>query len=266
MSLNKIVTFSFIVLLGSAILYDWYNDFPFWIYIIVILSYLIIHIAGSVILSMRFFLPVKYKGKPESNAIAITFDDGPVPGKTEKILEILNRHQVQATFFCIGHRIDDHPALVKRIYNEGHLLANHSYWHGKTFDLQASAKIEKELLDTDVAMKKAIGLTPRFFRPPYGVTNPMVASAVKQRGYETIGWSVRSFDTIIHDSGALMKRVTKSLKGGDMILFHDYCDVTIEILPALLDHIAKLGLKIVRADELLNEKAYVEEYTLPKSR
>ena len=93
----------------------------------------------------------------------------------------------------------------------------------------------------------------------------MVAKAVKQRGYETIGWSVRSFDTVIHDSSALMKRLTKSLKAGDIILFHDYCDVTIEILPALLDHIKKLGLKIVRADELLNEKGYVEESYLQQS-
>ncbi len=238
---------------------------PFWIYIILILSYLIIHIAGSIFLSMQFFLPAKFKGRAESNAIAITFDDGPVPGKTEKILEILSQHKIHASFFCIGNRVDDHPALVKRIYNEGHLLANHSYWHGKTFDLQSSLKIEKELMDTDVALKKTIGLTPRFFRPPYGVTNPMVARAVKKRGYETIGWSVRSFDTIIHDSSALMKRVTKSLKAGDMILFHDYCEVTIEILPALLDHINKLGLKIVRVDELLNERAYVEELGLPQS-
>ncbi len=264
MSLNRIVTLNFIVLLISAVLYDWFNDMPFWIYIVLAVSYIIIHSAGSVILCMQFFLPVKYKGNVESNAIAITFDDGPVAGKTEKILEILKRHNAQATFFCIGNRVDGNPDLVKRMYNEGHLLGNHSYWHGKTFDLQSSTKIEKELRDTDDALKKAIGITPRFFRPPYGVTNPMVANAVKRGGYETIGWSVRSFDTITHNSSALMKRVTKSLKAGDIILFHDYCDVTIEILPALLDHIAKLGLKIVRADELLKERAYVEEIIFHK--
>jgi len=253
-------------LLGSAVLYDWYGDLPYWIYLVLILTYLVIHIRGSVVLSMRFFLPVKYKGKLESNAIAITFDDGPVPGNTEKILEILNQYNVHATFFCIGNRVDEHPALTKRIYNEGHLLGNHSYWHGKTFDLQSSTKIEKELADTDLSLKKVVGVTPRFFRPPYGVTNPMVATAVKRGGYETIGWSVRSFDTVIKDSNTLMKRVTKSLKGGDMILLHDYCDVTIAILPALLDHINKLGLKIVRADELLNERAYVEDAILPQSR
>jgi peptidoglycan-N-acetylglucosamine deacetylase len=265
MSLNKVVTYSFIALLASVMLYDWFSAVPHWIYIVLIIIYLILHIAGSIILSMRFFLPVKYKAASKSNAVAITFDDGPVPGRTEKILEILNRHRAHATFFCIGNRVDEHPALVKRIYDEGHLLGNHSYWHGKTFDLQSSTKIEKELMDTDSALKKAVGVTPRFFRPPYGVTNPMVADAVRQRGYETIGWSIRSFDTMSQDSNALMKRVTKSLKGGDMILFHDYCDVTIEILPALLDHISKLGLKIVRADELLNERGYVEEISLAQS-
>lgn len=265
MSLNRLVTIGFIALLISAIAYDAYSSMPFWVYSILILCYLVVHAAGSIILSMQFFLPVKYKGSSQSQSIAITFDDGPIPGKTERILEILRKYQVRATFFCIGNRIDKNTALVKRIHDEGHLLGNHSYWHGKTFDLQSSSKIEKELSDTDLALKKAIGITPRFFRPPYGVTNPMVARAVKHRKYETIGWSVRSFDTITPNSGALMKRITKSLKSGDMILLHDYCDVTISILPALLEHINKLGLKIVRADELLNEKAYVEELILPQS-
>jgi peptidoglycan/xylan/chitin deacetylase (PgdA/CDA1 family) len=260
------VTFSFVVLLGAVILYDWYSTTPLWVYIVLIISYIIIHTVGSIVLSMRFFLPVKYKGMVESNSIAITFDDGPIPGKTEKILEILNQHKTPATFFCIGHRVDHYPTLVKNIHDAGHLIGNHSYWHGKLFDLQSSSKIKKELVDTDSSIKKAIGNTPLFFRPPYGVTNPMVASAVKQQGYKTIGWSVRSFDTITPDPVALMKRVTKSLKGGDIILLHDYCDVTIKILPDLLDHIAKLGLKIVRVDELLNERGYVERLNLPQSR
>ena len=84
----------------------------------------------------------------------------------------------------------------------------------------------------------------------------MVAKAVKKGGYKTIGWTIRSFDTFIKDSAVLMKRVTKSLKAGDVILFHDNGNTTLEILPALLDHVSKLGLKIVRLDELLNEKAY----------
>ena len=265
MSRNKIVTVGLGILLTTAFLYDWYDSTPLWIYIVLVVCYLIIHTVGSVVLSLRLFLPVKFNGKEESKAVAITFDDGPIPFKTEKILEILYQSQALATFFCIGHRVADHPEVARRIHDAGHLIGNHSYWHGKTFDLQSSGKIKKELFDTDEVIEKSIGFTPLFFRPPYGVTNPMVARAVKQSGHETIGWSVRSFDTITPDPEKLMKRITKSLKGGDIILLHDYCDVTIEILPKLIHHIASLGLKMVRVDELLSEKAYREDVSLPSN-
>ena len=207
-------------------------------------------------LSAEFFLPVLYVGDRNSNKIAITFDDGPIPVMTEKILDVLNTHKVPAAFFCIGNRVHDYPALIKRMHESGHLIGNHSYWHGPMFDLQSPDKIAKELADTDVAIQKAINKKPNFFRPPFGVTNPMVASAVKRRGYKTIGWTVRSFDTMTKNGNALLDRVTNSLKGGDVILFHDYSTATLEMLPAFLEQVAILGLKIVRIDELLNEKAY----------
>jgi hypothetical protein len=85
----------------------------------------------------------------------------------------------------------------------------------------------------------------------------MVAAAVREKGYVTIGWSVRSFDTIIKDHSKLLKRITRSLKSGDIVLFHDHSESMIQILPAFLKTIEDLGLKIVRIDELLKEKAYV---------
>jgi peptidoglycan/xylan/chitin deacetylase (PgdA/CDA1 family) len=188
--------------------------------------------------------------------VAITFDDGPVPGKTERVLRILRDHEVPAAFFCVGKNVLEHPALVEEIHNAGHLIGNHSFWHKSTFDLQTTGRMEMELDRTDRAIEKAVGVVPRFFRPPYGVTNPMVARAVKRRKYETIGWSLRSFDTLIRDPRRLLKRVTTSLTGGDIILLHDYSDATIAILPELLSHINNIGLKIVRVDELLNEKGY----------
>lgn len=219
--------------------------------------YLGILTYGSAVLSAQFFLPVRYKGSRESNSVALTFDDGPVAGKTEEILRILHSHDVHAAFFCIGNRVESNPELTKRIFESGHLVGNHSYWHRATFDLQSGGAIRKELISTDQAIFRTIGAKPAFFRPPYGVTNPMVAAAVKGGGYKTIGWSVRSFDTVIKDSKVLMERITRSLKGGDVILLHDYSNTTLEILPDLLDHIKKVGLKIVRVDQLLNEKAYV---------
>jgi peptidoglycan-N-acetylglucosamine deacetylase len=248
-----------IVFLGILILlagFDWANDVSLWWYGLVLIIYLNIQAYGASVLSAEFFLPVRFQGDRDSNKIAITFDDGPIPVMTEKILDILKEHKVHAAFFCIGNRVNDYPQLTKRIHDSGHLIGNHSYWHGAMFDLQSPHKIAKELKDTDTVIEKVIHKKPNFFRPPFGVTNPMVAAAVEKRGYKTIGWSIRSFDTMTKNGSVLLDRVTRSLKGGDVILFHDYSAATLEILPAFLEEVTKLGLKIVRVDELLKEKAY----------
>lgn len=254
---HRTVTIIFVLLLLAVAAVVFLFNAPLWIFLIVIGLYVALEVYGSINLTTRYFLPVILKGSSASNAIALTFDDGPVPGKTEKILDILKARQVQAAFFLIGKNAKAHPQLVKRVHNEGHILGNHSYWHSKTFDLQSAKKISAELKETDQVIQNTAGVLPKFFRPPYGVTNPMVASAVVKGNYTTIGWSIRSFDTITKNRSTLMKRVTSVLEPGAVILFHDYCESTIEILPGLLDHIARLGLKIVRVDELLNEKPYV---------
>ena len=252
-SINILFGVALVTLIALDRMYDMLS---IW-YWILALVYVAIVAYGSAVLSAQFFMPVRYEGSLESNSVALTFDDGPIAGRTEEILKILESHDVQAAFFCIGNRVEANPELTKRIYESGHLIGNHSYWHRATFDLQSATAIKNELTITDDAIVKAIGVKPALFRPPYGVTNPMVASAVKKGGYQAIGWSVRSFDTVIKDSKVLMKRITRSLKGGDVILLHDYSNTTLEILPELLNHIKKVGLKIVRVDQLLNEKAYV---------
>lgn len=251
---HRIITTGFVLVMFSLIVQDVLGATPWWAYVAAAALYMTLQVYGSINLSAQFFLPVRSRG---TQGVALTFDDGPIAGKTEKILDILKAHQAPAAFFCIGCRVKENPGLVQRICREGHVLGNHSYWHGKTFDLQSSAGIAEELRQTGSAICEGTGLTPRFFRPPYGVTNPMVAAAVKAGNYITVGWSIRSFDTVIKDGPKLMQRVTASLKNGDVILFHDYSDSMLEILPALLNHISTLGLKIVRIDELLNEKAYV---------
>lgn len=252
----KTITIIFLILVLIVVGYDWNNSVSLWWYALLGIIYLNFQAYGASVLSAQFFLPVKFQGDTNSNKIAITFDDGPIPVMTEKVLDVLTTYKVPAAFFCIGNRVNDYPALTKRIHESGHLIGNHSYWHGAMFDLQSPEKIAKELTDTDWAIQKVINKKPNFFRPPFGVTNPMVAAAVKKGGYKTIGWSVRSFDTMTKNGNVLLERVTKSLKGGDVILFHDYSASTLEILPAFLEHVAKVGLKIVRVDELLKEKAY----------
>lgn len=251
------VNIVFLVLFIALIILDWRLGISNWYYLLPLVFIIAFHTYGSIVVSAQFFVPIKCSGSKHSQAVSITFDDGPLPYLTADILSILDRYNVKATFFCIGRRIERHPEILKEIHNQGHAIGNHTYLHGKFFDLQTTGKMVEELERTDDVIQKTIGIKPRFFRPPYGVTNPNLAKAIRKRGYITMGWSVRSFDTITPDQDKLFKRVTSQIKGGDVILFHDYCESTIDILPRLLAHINNIGLKVVRLDVLLNEKAYV---------
>lgn len=255
----RTINIFFLALLAFVIVFNQYASVSIWIYVSVALAYVGIQAYGSSVLSAQYFVPVRFRGDEHSNKVALTFDDGPVAGKTEKILHILKRYEVPGAFFCIGTRVSEHREVIRSIHEEGHLVCNHSYWHRPTFDLQPASRIATELRDTDTSIREAIGLRPLFFRPPFGVTNPMVAKAIKSGGYTTVGWTIRTFDTVISDRKRLMKRIAGKLTGGDIILLHDYGAVTLEILPALIEHIASVGLKIVRLDELLNESPYASE-------
>lgn len=248
---------AFTIIFAALITLDWRYDISGWYYVLLIVLIIGLHTYGSIVVSAKFFVPIKCRNEANKNEIAITFDDGPLPYLTYDVLNILKKYKTPAAFFCIGKRIERHPDILREVYAQGHLVANHTFYHGKLFDLKSADKMSEELARTDEAIENTIGVKPRFFRPPYGVTNPNLASAIRKGNYVTMGWSVRSFDTITPDTEKLFRRVTKQLKGGDVILFHDYCESTIAILPRLLEHVNNIGLKVVRLDALLNEKAYV---------
>ncbi|TEB41353.1 polysaccharide deacetylase family protein, partial [Flavobacterium circumlabens] len=125
--------------------------------------------------------------------IALTFDDGPGPFTVE-VLELLKKYNANATFFCIGKNIENHPEIVKQIIEEGHLVGNHSYSHSKFFDFYNAAAITKELQKTDSLLEKFTPGKVKFFRPPYGVTTPSIRRALKITGHQVIGWNIRSLD------------------------------------------------------------------------
>lgn len=246
----------FLVLILASLGLDGTITVPMWWYVVLVVLFVIRVAIGASVLSLSFFVDVKSAGKSEDH-IALTFDDGPLPGKTEQVLRILKELDVPAAFFCIGNRVDEHPDLARQIDAEGHIIGNHSYWHGAFFDLKSAPMVTRELYDTDVAVFRAIGKKPRLFRPPYGVTNPMIARAVKRLNHTVIGWSIRSFDTMIADPDKLFKRVTDNIRGGDIVLLHDHGTVTLEVLPRIIEEVRKRGLKFVRLDELVKEKPYV---------
>ena len=225
-------------------------------YALALLLFIAFNAYGSAFISSQFYLPVICRGTDASDAVALTFDDGPIPGQTEEILEILKRYEVPGAFFCIGSRVTQHAPIVARMHQEGHLVGNHTFSHSYVVDLLSTRRIKDELMRTGEAIKKVIGVTPCFFRPPYGVTNPMIARAVADQQYTAVGWSVRSHDTVSSSVDKLLARTSSAIRGGDIVLFHDYSAAMRQALPSLIEAIRKRGLRLVRLDELLRMRAY----------
>lgn len=253
---NRIHNLVFLIL-TFVFLAGWiFFNLPVWFFVVLLIVSFLVKIYASFTIRLQYYVPVICFGKKETHAIALTFDDGPVAGKTNRILDILKAKDVSATFFCIGERVDENPDLLRRIDAEGHLAANHSYHHKKTFPVQNLEKSVAELTKTDRAIEALIKKKPAYFRPPFGVTNPVVAGAVLHTNHTVIGWNVRSLDTVRKNKRNLWKRITKNLAAGDIVLLHDHAELTIELLPEYIDHIRKSGLKIVRLDELIGLKPY----------
>ncbi|RPE09472.1 polysaccharide deacetylase family protein [Chitinophaga lutea] len=211
---------------------------------------------GAINVGSNYYMNVLCKGAGGEKAVALSFDDGPVNGGTAEILDILKAQQVPAAFFFIGNRVAEAPGLVRRAHEEGHLIGNHSYAHQTLFDLLPTSKMKQELQKANDAIEAAAGVKPLLFRPPYGVTNPMLARAVKAGGFTPVGWSIRSLDTVIKEEDQLFERVTRKISPGDIFLFHDTAAATAKILPALIKQLKREGYVLKRLDELLKIPAY----------
>ncbi len=225
-----------------------------WLLLIPVILYVPLLVAGAACIRWNFYMYAHHSGN-SPHRIALTFDDGPAK-ETEAILDILKEQQVPAAFFSIGKNAAAHPEIILRWQEEGHLIGNHSYYHKWDFDLQRTGKMKRELQQTNKVLTAITGSTPAFFRPPYGVTNPNLAAAVKYSGMHVVGWSLRSYDTMAKDPEALLARIMEKLKGGDIILLHDSMPVTREILTPLIIRAREKGFTFVRVDQLLDLPAY----------
>ncbi|CAN5773524.1 polysaccharide deacetylase family protein [soil metagenome] len=211
---------------------------------------------GSYYIGSGFFFDVICSGDTSEKKIALSFDDGPVAEQTSAILHLLQHHNISAAFFCIGKRIQGNEAIVNSIHQQGHLIGNHSYTHAFDFDFYPAKKILNDLQQMDETLKPILPLKPRFFRPPYGVTTPGMKRAIESGNYIPIGWNIRSMDTVIHDEEKLFKKVSKALKPGAILLFHDTGKVTLAVLPRLIEYALGKGYQFVRLDKLINKEAY----------
>lgn len=156
-----------------------------------------------------------------TNELALTFDDGPDPSLTPRILDMLDEAGARATFFCIGERVDAHPGLVADIRDRGHGLENHSYSHPNLFSLLGPRAMRREVVRTQDSIHKHSGRRPQFFRAPAGVQSPWLASVLATAGVSLVSWTRRGFDAVSGDARGVAARLTHNLGAGDILLLHD---------------------------------------------
>lgn len=246
----------FILFLISLIVLDTRMDIPFWIYFLGVVVFLSLEFYGAYFIHSDFHLAAVCSINTQDKVVALTFDDGPVQ-QTEKVLSVLDSFNTKATFFCIGARVQGNEAVLKRIDAEGHLIGNHSYSHTVLFDFKNASAFIKDIEQANKKIELAIGKSPAYFRPPYGVTTPSLARAVRKLGCEVIGWNVRSLDTSLKDGKKVLLRIKKRLKPGSIILMHDTVEGIELTVKDLLIYLHEKNYKVVGLDTLIQKKAYV---------
>ena len=194
---------------------------------------------------------VTYKScNVEGKVIALTFDDGPHPDNSPKLLDILKQHHVKVTFFVMGSNASKYPELLKRMKAEGHEIGNHS-WSHPHFTAMEFPEVRSELERTSKAIADATGQNPTLFRPPFMDTNPTLENWVhKEFGMKTIEASVDSGDWRDHDPVLARKYILEGAAPGAIVLAHERAS-TAEALSGILDELQKQGYKFVTVSELI---------------
>ena len=195
-------------------------------------------------------LPERHAARGE---IALTFDDGPDPEATPEVLEILDRRGAKATFFCVGRRAEAHAELVAEIVRRGHRVENHSHEHSNGFALMGPGTMGRDIDRAQEILTRCSGAAPVFFRAPAGIRNPWLHGVLATRGLYLASWTRRGFDTVTRNPARIVKRLTRGLAGGDVILLHDVSEprdstgrpVVLEALSMLLDEIDSRGLRAI---------------------
>ncbi len=227
-----------------------------WVIVILLLGVLAALVWASADIGSGVYLKALCRAESADKVVALTFDDGPDADSTPRVLDLLKRYDVRATFFVVGEQARQNPELIHRMVAEGHTVANHSYYHLPQSTLWSSQRYTEELFRCNDVVARLTGLRMRLYRPPFGVTNPPIARAVKNLGLIPVGWSVRSLDTMTKDTDRVVDRVMRGLRGGDVILLHDRLENSEELVEKLLTALRTQHYTTATVDELFKIEAY----------
>lgn len=251
--INGLISAAFATLL----ILDFIWEITWWAYILLVAVWATLTIIGSFHIRWDYHLPaLHFNKKIRDNLVAITFDDGPHPNFTPRVLELLQKYNARASFFCVGQQVNQYGAIAKKIVDSGHTIGNHTYTHSNKFGFFGTQKVLSELQKTNTTIKEVTGLEPKLYRPAFGVTNPSINKAVKKLNLITVGWNIRSLDTTQRSKKVILERITNKINKGDIILLHDSSEKTVEVLEQLLLFLQQHKMQSVTVDQLLDIEAY----------
>ncbi|MBP3351710.1 MAG: polysaccharide deacetylase family protein [Lachnospiraceae bacterium] len=190
---------------------------------------------------------VKWKEGIEPKRIALTFDDGPHPYYTEQLLDGLKERGVRATFFVTGEHASLHPEIIKRMWEEGHVIGNHTYSHMQLRQDNRDA-FKKELQQTNKVLKELTGEDVVYVRPPYGAWDKELE---KELNMIPVLWSVDPLDWCTENSQTVARRVKEKVKDNSIILLHDYFDTSVTAALQIVDELLEEGYEFVTVEEMI---------------
>ena len=214
---------------------------------------------GALAPNSPVFGPVVGRG-PRDRALYLTFDDGPNPYITERIVRTLERERVPATFFMVGRHVDRFPALARLVAERGFGIGNHSYNHVK-LALAGPARTAREVGSAHAAIVARTGTAPSGFRAPHGYRNPYLRRAVAAYGYRVFGWTLGVWDTARPGADVIRRRVVEGVRPGAVLLLHDGDGYdpqgdrrqTAEALPGIIEDCQAMGYEFRALDALGRE-------------
>jgi len=228
-----------------------------WLALAVPAAYLALLVAGVMIPRLAMFAPVLCRGASSRPEVALTFDDGPDPTSTRKILSTLAHFQTRATFFVLGAKARLAPDVLAEIAAAGHDIGVHGDTHDRLFSLRHPAAIVTSLQRALQTVESTTGTQPSLFRPPIGHVSPRTAVAARRLGLVLVGWSVRSRDGRASTTAQqATRRVIAGLRPGAIVLMHDAAErgdrepVSVAALPGILEEITHRGMRCVTLSEL----------------
>jgi len=195
-----------------------------------------------------------------SRQLALTFDDGPNDPWTLRLLDVLRRHEVCATFFLIGRYVSERPEIAQQIAAAGHVIGNHTYSHPNLIFTSAK-EVEQQIKRCSYALNQTVGKHSSLFRPPFGGRTPQVLRAVRKCGLQPVMWSVSGRDWNASSMGEIETKVWDGVEGGEVILLHDGGhqhmgvdrSATVQAVDHLITRYRNEGFRFVTVPEMMEE-------------